>query len=223
MGTKLDMSLYLGKKYGKLTILKEVDRKLYKGVYYRMVLCKCDCGNEKVIGFQSVKTGNALSCGCYNLEISKKRATKHGLYGKKKDRPLESDIWQRMKQRCLNPNSFAYEHYGGRGIKVCDRWINNFEFFIEDMGWRPSESHSIERIDVNGDYCPENCKWILKSEQRRNRRDSKFITYNNKELLLSEWCKELNLNYQMIRRRVYDLNIPFEIAIKYPKRYRITI
>lgn len=89
------------------------------------------------------------------------------------------------------------------------------------MGWRPSKDYSIERIDVNGDYCPENCIWLLKSKQKRNRRDSKFIEYNNKKLLLSEWCKELNLNYQTIRRRVYDLNIPFEIAIKYPKNYRI--
>ena len=140
--------------------------------------------------------------------------------GIKETRPLESDIWQRMKQRCLNPKVEEYKYYGGRGIKVCDRWLNNFAYFIEDMGWRPDNSYSIERIDVNGDYCPENCIWIPKSQQIKNRRDSKLIFYDNRKQPLSDWCKELNLNYQMIRRRVFDLNIPFELAIKYPKGAR---
>lgn len=128
-----------------------------------------------------------------------------------------------MKQCCLNPNNHAYKYYGGRGITICDRWINNFELFIEDMGYRPDRSYSIERIDNNGNYCPENCKWILRSQQSRNRRNLKLITYNNKSLLLSEWCRELNLNYQMMRRRVFELNIAFEVALTYPKGYKIII
>ena len=100
--------------------------------------------------FLAVKTGNTLSCGCYNLERFKEIITTHGLYKSKKDRPLESDIWQRMKQCCLNPNNHAYKYYGGRGITVCDRWKNNFELFIEDMGYRPNRLYSIERIDVDG-------------------------------------------------------------------------
>jgi 1,4-alpha-glucan branching enzyme len=125
-----------------------------------------------------------------------------------------------MKSRCLNPNDKSYKNYGGRGIKVCESWQKSFTSFIDDMGWRPNNKYSIERIDYNEDYCPDNCKWILKSEQTKNCRRVKLIAYNGKEHCLTDLCKLLNLPYSTMRHRVYDLGIPFEEAAKYPQHYK---
>ena len=99
-----------------------------------------------------------------------------------------------MKSRCNNPNNNQYSDYGGRGIRVCERW-STFENFLADMGERPTPKHSIDRIDVNGDYCPENCRWATKEEQNNNKRNCILVTYNGKTQNFKQWCKELNLPY----------------------------
>lgn len=187
----------------------------------RKVVCACDCGVKKEIDINSIKRGKSTSCGCFNREKAKKNATKHGKSMIKTGvRHPDYCIWIKMKSRCLNPNDKSYSNYGGRGITVCERWKSSFENFISDMGWRPNKNYSIERIDYNKDYCPENCKWIHKSEQSKNNRRVKLIEYNGLMYCLSDLCKILELPYGTMRHRVYDLKIPFSEAIKYPQHYK---
>lgn len=157
-----------GDRYNKLTIIKEVER--YKppvGKVKRQFECECDCGNKTIVRLTNLRTSTTKSCGCWKLNTTKiigKENTKHGL-----TRTRTYNSWQSMKYRCLNPNSRGYEHYGGRGITICDRWLNSFQNFLEDMGERPLGT-SIDRIDVNGNYEPSNCKWSTHKQQNNNRR-----------------------------------------------------
>ncbi|MGB1272517.1 MAG: AP2 domain-containing protein, partial [Endozoicomonas sp.] len=128
----------------------------------RLWLCRCDCGADTYSTVGALKRGHKKSCGCLKIELFKKNATKHGMSG-----TGEYSIWEHVIQRCTNPNNDRYSKYGGRGIKVCKRWMS-FESFIFDMGPRPTQKHSIDRIDNNKGYSPSNCKWSTHTEQARN-------------------------------------------------------
>jgi hypothetical protein len=218
---KIDITNFIGTKHNRLTILKEAEPVFYKKGIARKVLCKCDCGKEKVIDFNSIRTNRSKSCGCLSKELSSKLHTTHGLAMLSPGvRHPDYCIWIKMKSRCLNANDKSYENYGGRGIEVCKSWQESFVNFIDDLGWRPNKKYSLERIDYNKNYCPENCKWIFKSEQSKNSRRVKLITYNNKQYCLTDLCKLLGLVYSTMRHRVYDLDIPFIEAMKYPQHYK---
>jgi hypothetical protein len=159
-----------GDKYGRLTILQEVESHISPcGNINRQFLCRCFCGNEKIVKLMCLRKKDTTSCGCYRKEVSTQSNTTHG----NSYHPLFI-TWVNMKRRCLNSNHKYYKNYGGRGIKVCDRWIKSFPNFLEDMGERPN-GHTIDRINNDGNYEPSNCKWATRKEQNNNRRNTKSV------------------------------------------------
>lgn len=140
-----------------------------------------------------------------------------------RDNPREHSSWQAMRHRCTCPNAHEYRNYGGRGIKVCDRWMKRpegFKNFLEDMGPRP-EGYSLDRIDTNGDYCPENCRWADYRTQNRNRRSNANIAYKGETHTLKEWSEILGINYKiLVQRRYYGWSVKrmFEQPVRKPPK-----
>lgn len=157
--TRREESL-IGRMYGARTV---VDRVRVDGAL-RWV-CRCACGKLSYVETRSLVSRPTYSCGCVRVEKMKLRNTTHGM-----TKTPEYAAWDSLRQRCKNKTSSAYKDYGGRGIKVCDRWLHSFENFYSDMGPRPSSSHSIDRVDNNGDYTPDNCRWATTKEQGGNKR-----------------------------------------------------
>lgn len=169
-----------GQKFGRLTVVERAEDMSPGNVRWS---CVCDCGNKTVAQSASLRSGRHLSCGC----IQRESATRHGKEGSK-----EYLAWAAMKQRCLNPDNKSFRIYGGRGITVCDSWLL-FENFYADMGDAP-EGMSLDRIDNDRGYSPENCRWATVKVQSNNRRTSRVIEYMGASKTLTQWASEFGLS-----------------------------
>jgi hypothetical protein len=183
-----------GNKYGRLLVIKHVGSTLNgKTLLWEM---QCDCGKVIVQQGGQVRNGKIVSCGCFQREASASRLTKHG-----KSRTREYTIWNQMIARCYNQKNSRYYTHGGRGITVCDRWRNSVEAFIEDMGLIPGPKYSIDRINNDGNYEPENCRWATVEEQMNNKRTNRKMTYKGKTQTIAQWSREVGIRYATLLQR----------------------
>lgn len=190
-----------GEKYGRLTAVERLPAKSKKDTNARW-FCRCDCGRATVAYGQDLARGKMKSCGCLNAE----RIMQHGM-----SQTHVYSVWRMMLQRCENPKSPAYPNYGGRGIRVCDEW-RDFERFFLDMGNRPA-GYSIDRIDVDGPYCKENCRWATTAQQANNKRRNRVIEFRGRRQTLAEWADELGLDWHTIRSRLDNYGWSVERAL----------
>lgn len=195
-----------GNKYGRLIAVKLSDKRSGRKTYWE---CVCNCGNKKVVRTDSLKSGLIRSCGCLKKEqdeVNFKDSKFKTTHGETKT-PLYQ-TWLSMKQRCTDKNSKSFKYYGGRGIKVCDEWKKDYLSFKKwalNSGY--SESLSIERINVNGNYEPSNCSWITVKKQAQNKQNTVWIEFNGESKPLVQWCEELGLDKGLVGNRYHKLNM----------------
>ena len=188
----------IGKVFGKLKVLDKYDNSNEIGRKRLKWVCRCECGNTVIVLGEHLRYGNTKSCGC--------------LRGKKRNLPKNSNrlynIWRHMKDRCYNNNAKSYKYYGARGISVCKEWN---EDFINFYNWAIyngyNETLTLDRINVNENYCPSNCRWATKREQNNNKRNNNFITYNGKTLTLTQWANIYGINPNTLKSRIKSKKI----------------
>lgn len=192
----------IGKKFHRLTVLAFAGRS--KGAL--MADCECDCGARKIINVSNVIRGGVHSCGCLRREQAASKSQRASDANKTHGRSGESlyVLFRGMHARCSNPRHISFKNYGGKGIRVCERWSgeNGFPNFSADMGPMPMPKHSIDRIDGSKDYCPENCRWATRLEQNRNTSANRTLTWNGRTLCISEWADETGLGRNTIAARI---------------------
>lgn len=198
---------YTGKKFNRLTAIKSIGGTLWE--------FKCDCGKTKITKIYPVKMGRVKSCGCLHMERCRAGTNrlKHGDARKGKVTKLHK-IWRKMIGRCCCKTDAAYSAYGGRGIKLCKEWLNdyvNFREWANNNGY--AEGLTIERIDNDKGYCPNNCRFATRKEQARNRRTSNKVTYRGQTKCLSEWAEELNISEYTLWQRLNKLGWSVERAL----------
>lgn len=191
MGKLIDLT---GQRFGRLTVIEKSPSRRGDKTWWS---CKCDCGSTLEVWSVYLRNGTTKSCGCLNREMCSARLKayrkRNGADGRSKNR-LHS-IWAGMKERCLSPGSHAYALYDGRGITVCDEWRNSFDAFRDwALTHGYSEDLSIDRIDVDGDYCPENCRWADAITQSNNTRCNHMLTYSGRTMSVSRWAVEIGIS-----------------------------
>lgn len=202
------MTKMIGQKFNRLTIIDILPK--------HRVLVKCDCGTIKEVYYYDLVYEKIKSCGCWNKEKTIKMNTTHN---KSKTRLYKT--WQGMKKRCYNHKNNQYKNYGGRGITVCQEWLDDFMNFYNwsiENGY--ADNLTIDRIDVNGNYSPDNCRWATIKEQGFNRRNNHLLTFKNVTKTMKEWSIEVGLNYDCIRSRINDYGWTVEKSLTTPARRR---
>ena len=213
---------YLGKRYGKLTVIDF--RKITgdgKRTKNRWVwVCRCDCGKTTVVSPIDVKQGKTKSCGCYHDARCKERATKFK-NGVAENKRLYM-IFSHMKRRCYNETSPRYGDYGGRGIKICAEWMDSKSGFDKFVDWALRNGYredlTIDRIDVDGDYSPENCAWKTRKEQNNNKRVTIWVEYRGEKIQLRKLCDREKVSYDTVHNRLFALGWDIERAINEPSQ-----
>jgi hypothetical protein len=201
-----------GRRFGRLTVIAFVGRDDlgHSGKWK----CRCDCRNEKLILAKHLHSGATQSCGCLLREKASARRKTHGMSGT----PVY-DVWAGMHTRCTNSKENHWDRYGGRGIKVCERWSGpgGFENFLADMGERPSARHQIDRKENDGDYEPGNCHWVLSKVNNRNRGNNRILEFQGERLCLAEWAERLGISHVVILKRL-QAGYSIERALTQPVR-----
>ncbi len=194
-----------GRRYGRWTVISEGQPRYHGKSRIIYWTCRCDCGVIREVCGNTLKNGDSTSCGCFHNEVTGRINRRHGKTGSRVYR-----IWQNMLNRCRREKDEFWHCYGGRGITVCERW-KVFENFLDDMG-EPPGGLSLERIDSNGPYSPENCRWASMKEQQRNRRNNHLLCLNGKSQCLSAWAEELGMKVNVIQMRLAH-GWPFDEAL----------
>lgn len=194
--------------FGRLTVKRYLGKRRWE--------CVCECGVIKAVSADNLKSKQVMSCGCLFKELLSKRNTKHGLTGS----PTYKS-WSQAKERCTNKNNPNYNRYGGRGIEMCERWLNSFENFLADMGEKPTPKHSLDRIDNNKGYSPGNCRWATNHEQSNNRHTSRHVTAFGETKTIPQWLRDPRCNVHLLttlRNRLVEYGWAPEKAITTPPR-----
>jgi hypothetical protein len=199
----------VGQKYGRLTLLTEPVPGNNK------VDCVCDCGNKATVSVYNLVHGTTSSCGCMKSEMVAAKNWRHGASQRGKMRS-EYRIWKGIMQRCSNPNNPQYKDYGGRGITMCQQWIDSFETFLNDVGPRPSLEYTLDRINNDLGYFPGNCHWATEVEQQRNQRGNRKITIDGETHYLTDWALLVGIKQGTISTRIHKLGWTEEEAIFTP-------
>lgn len=202
-----DYQKYINKKFGKLSILSVSHKNEHSIVFVNV---NCDCGNSKTVRLSDIKSGRTTSCGCHNKEVRANRLKTHGETGSNLH-----FIWLGMKDRCNNSKNKSFSRYGGRGIRVCNEWQSSYELF---SSWARSKGYkvglSLDRIDNNKGYSPNNCRWADSFQQANNKRNNKWLTFRGKTQTESQWARELGidqrrLNYHLRKGRSLQETIDY--------------
>lgn len=202
-----------GQRFGRLVVVRDSGRRTkHRNVIFE---CLCDCGNATLVSGGSLTSGKVKSCGCYRVDVAKEFRHDPTTHGHSDERLYT--VWTSMKQRCYCPSAVRFEHYGARGIVVCDEWLNDYESFRKwalDSGYdetKPKGECTLDRIDVNGNYEPLNCRFVSSQEQNLNKTNNIQITYNGLTQTASEWAAILGISASTIRSRFHAGWTPNEI------------
>lgn len=203
-----------GQRFGRLTVIERVESPRAQAQWR----CVCDCGKETVVRSQDSRNGHTKSCGCYGLEVSVSHTPSFSTHKESRSRLYR--VWIGMKGRCNNCKNKAYSYYGGRGIKVCQDWDESYALFRDwALANKYQENLTIDRIDVNGNYCPENCRWVSMKVQMNNTRANRRITLNGETKTMAEWSESTGLSYETIRNRTIK-GKPADEVLQMPKAGR---
>jgi hypothetical protein len=197
-----------GQRFGRWTVLSISGKNLVGQLYWDVL---CDCGEHRTVAGHALRYRQTQSCGCLSRECIKTRSVTHGKSGS-----IEHNRWKTMKNRCFSPNNKQYADYGGRGITICERWLHSFENFLADIGPCPGPGYTIDRIDNDGSYTPDNCRWATRIEQCNNTRKNRMLTFQGKTLTLAQASHQYKISYCTLRQRLSTLGWSVERALTEP-------
>jgi hypothetical protein len=205
MATSSLSPVCVGDKFGRWTVISQSEPRIYRdktkktASVHIMWSCICECGVSSAVSEMNLKNSKSTSCGCYTREASRRSNTKHG---ESRRRSPEYNAWQTMRDRCLNPRNKRFAKYGGRGITICDRWLESYTNFLEDMGRRPSAKHSLDRENNDKGYDKDNCRWTTSDVQMTNRSVTRYVDTPDGRIPLATLAKKHGIPANALRFRI---------------------